>query len=92
MTQVRAPWTVPQMALIQGWQACPWTHELTCANGCGTLSVTSEQLVCNKCGYWQKWVPDIVLGPLPPDPKTLFEEGGHEPRLPAGSGDDMGDL
>jgi hypothetical protein len=73
-THHRAPWTAEQVAAIQAWQDCGWVHEMTCPNGCGVpLEATPEQLVCPACGYWQKWVPAVVLGPLPPDPQTMFD-------------------
>jgi hypothetical protein len=78
-------WTDEQVATLQAWQDCGWVHQLTCANRPhgffdedgnaldDALIPTSRGLFCGGCDYHQTTVPEVCLGPLPPNPTSALQ-------------------
>ena len=51
---------------VEAWQADDTIHELTCVNSNHKPLVPVEKgndvvLLCVTCGYFQKWIPDVVF-------------------------------
>ena len=57
--QVRAPFTLEQVARIREHQADEHRHPLTCCDH-KIMEVTAIGLLCRKCGRIQNWVPACV--------------------------------
>lgn len=74
--EIRAPFTPEQVEALRAWQACPWTHSLTCSGGSledcisgfadVAMLVYPEGLACPECQRTQLTVPVMCFGPLPP--------------------------
>lgn len=68
MSPIYAPWADDQVAAIRAWQGNERFHGLTCVTHSNDLlSVHGDGLQCDKCSYWQGWVPDgLVIPPASP--------------------------
>ena len=79
------------VAAVQGWQANPAVHPLTCGNDSSHELLVAEKrgrkvvLVCPTCGHVQDWIPTVVIeagSKMKPGKPSRGAESG-DPILPA---------
>lgn len=71
MAQIKAPWTLEQVAALNRWQSNDHVHPFTCGSGNrkderhmdkeGVLLATASGWVCPYCDYRQDWAHDFML-------------------------------
>lgn len=80
--RVDAPWTASQVRAIAAWQTAGTRHPLTCETSeHGPLAVEAERLVCETCGYEQRWVPRMCAETYPGDHRPAFDVGALTKRM-----------